>query len=109
MSQSGASRRVAHDGLPKHYGGNTMPPLVRTQIQLTESQHRALRRWAGRLGISLAEAVRRCVAEQLAREESPAGRADRVREAEAVIGKYASGRSDVAERHDEYLSDAFSG
>jgi hypothetical protein len=34
-------------------------------------------------------------------------RADRVRETQSVIGKYASGRSDIAERHDDYLTDAF--
>jgi hypothetical protein len=77
------------------------------QIQLTEGQHRALKRWANRLGISLAEAVRRCVDDRLGREEASRGRADRVREAQAVVGKYASGRSDIAERHDEYLTDAF--
>jgi hypothetical protein len=82
--------------------------MVRTQIQLTESQHRALKRWAGRLGISLSEAVRRCVAERLAREDDATGTDSRVREARSVIGKYASGRPDVAERHDDYLTDAFS-
>jgi hypothetical protein len=82
--------------------------MVRTQIQLPERQHRALKRWAHRLGISLAEAVRRCVAEQLERDEAGAGRrGDRVREAATVVGKYASGRSDTAERHDDYLTDAF--
>lgn len=81
--------------------------MVRTQIQLTERQHRALKRWASRQGISLAEAVRRCVDDRLDREEATAGRADRVREADTVIGKYASGRSDVAAHHDDYLDDAF--
>ena len=81
--------------------------MLRSQIQLTEAQHRALKRWADRLGISFAEAVRRCVADRLAREEASASQADRVREARAVVGKYASGRSDVAERHDDYLMDAF--
>jgi hypothetical protein len=83
--------------------------MVRLQIQLTESQHRALKRWAGRLGISFAEAVRRCVADRLAREDASGSRADRVREAQTVVGKYASGRSDIAERHDDYLTDAFGG
>lgn len=81
--------------------------MVRLQVQLPEAQHRALKRWADRLGISFAEAVRRCVAERLARDEAPGGRADRVCEAQGVVGKYASGRSDIAERHDDYLSDAF--
>ncbi|HEX9690744.1 MAG TPA: hypothetical protein VGA22_01460 [Gemmatimonadales bacterium] len=83
--------------------------MLRFQIQLTEAQHGALKRWADRLGISFAEAVRRCVADRLAREEASATKADRVREAQAVVGKYASGRSDVAERHDDYLTDAFDG
>ncbi len=82
--------------------------MIRTQIQLTEEQHRALKRWASRLGISLAEAVRRCVAERLSQEQASASPADRVREAQAVIGKYASGQSDIGERHDDYLTDAFS-
>lgn len=81
--------------------------MVRTQIQLTEDQHRRLKRWAARLGISMAEAVRRCVAEQLAREDRAAHGSDRVQEATDVIGRYASGRSDVAARHDDYLADAF--
>jgi hypothetical protein len=82
--------------------------MVRTQIQLTKAQHRAPKRWGGRLGISFAEAVRRCVADRLAREEVPAGRADRVREAAAVVGKYAPGRSDIGERHDAHVTDACS-
>ena len=81
--------------------------MVRLQIQLTESQHRALKRWASRVGISFSEAVRRCVADRLAQEEASPRRADRVREAQSVIGKYASGQPDVAERHDDYLGDAF--
>lgn len=81
--------------------------MVRTQIQLTEEQHRRLKRWADRLGISMAEAVRRCVEERLAYEQVEPGRANRIREAMAVVGKYRSGRSDVAERHDDYLADAF--
>ena len=83
--------------------------MVRTQIQLTQEQHRALKRWAARLGISLAEAIRRCVAERLSRNEALAGPADRVREARAVVGKYAdpSGPSRVAQDHDDHLADAY--
>ena len=83
--------------------------MIRTQIQLSPAQHRALKRWAGRLGISLAEAVRRCVEERLSREESRGGRAGRVREALAVVGKYADpeGSSRVAREHDDHLADAY--
>lgn len=81
--------------------------MVRLQIQLTSGQHKALKRWADRLGISFAEAVRRCVADRLAHDEAAPSQTDRVREAQTVVGKYASGRSDIGERHDDYLTDAF--
>ena len=83
--------------------------MVRTQIQLTQEQHRALKRWAARLGISLAEAIRRCVADRWSRDAALTGPADRVREARAVVGKYAdpSGPSRVALDHDDHLADAY--
>lgn len=83
--------------------------MRRTQIQLTEDQHRELKRWASRLGISLSEAVRRCVADRLAAERAEGGRARLVREVRTVIGKYAdpSGAADVAREHDRELGDAF--
>lgn len=83
--------------------------MVRSQIQLTEEQHRQLKRWARKLGISMAEAIRRCVAERLAAEETAPTRAALLREALAVAGAYTdpSGASDVARRHDERLADAY--
>jgi hypothetical protein len=90
--------------------------MVRTQIQLRDEQHRALRKWAGRLGISLSEAVRRCVAERLPQEEKAptrAGktpsRAELIRNALSVVGKFrdCEGRSDVARNHDRYLDEAY--
>ena len=83
--------------------------MIRTQIQLPPEQHRALKRWADRLGISLAEAVRRCVTDRLSREGAGSGSADRVREALAVVGKYRdrAGKSRVARDHDDHLTDAY--
>jgi hypothetical protein len=83
--------------------------MVRTQIQLTPEQHRRLKRWAHQRGISLAEAVRRCVTEHLAEEGTTSSRADRVREALGAIGKYRdpSGETDVAREHDAALTDAY--
>ncbi len=83
--------------------------MVRTQIQLPEEQYRWLRRWARRLGISLSEAVRRCVAERLAAEEAAPSPEDLVRSASAVCGKYADpdGASRVAVDHDRHLADAY--
>lgn len=84
--------------------------MIRTQIQFTEEQHRALKRWARERDISLSEAVRRCVADRLSREGTAAARrADRVREAQAIVGKYTdpSGPSTVARDHDDHLADAY--
>jgi len=88
--------------------------MVRTQIQLTEEQHRGLLRWSQRLGISLSEAVRRCVEERLTREAVAPTPQELLRAALEVCGKYsdpdggdADGRSRVALDHDRYLTDAF--
>lgn len=83
--------------------------MRRTQIQLTEEQHRQLKRWARERGISLSEAIRRCVSERLAAELAAPTRADRVREVLALAGKYRdpSGTTDVAREHDAHLVDAY--
>lgn len=83
--------------------------MIRTQIQLTPEQYKSLKRWADRLGISLAEAVRRCVSDRLSREAGGAERSDRVREALAVVGKYRdrAGKSRIARDHDDVLADSY--
>jgi hypothetical protein len=83
--------------------------MVRRQIQLTEEQYRQLKRWASSLGISFAEAIRRCVAGKLSAEERVSSRKALVREALKVIGAYEDpeGSSDVAVDHDRYLSETF--
>lgn len=83
--------------------------MRRTQIQLTEELHRRLKRWAHHRGISLSEAVRRCVADRLSADPPEQSRTERVREASAVFGKYADpgGPSRVALDHDEHLVDAY--
>jgi len=82
--------------------------MVRIQIQLDPSRHRELKRQARRLGVSVAELIRRSI--------DAAFRADRgdsrdtvIRRALAAAGRYRdpSGRSDVARRHDPALADAY--
>jgi len=82
--------------------------MVRTQIQLEKRQYDALRKWAFGLGISLSEAVRRCVAEKLAAERSAPSPMEKLRHARAVLGKYADpeGRSEVAREHDRHFAEA---
>ena len=83
--------------------------MVRTQIQLSEQQYRQLKNWAARLGISLAEAVRRCVDDRLSAEKSTLNRRTMIREALAVLGKYEDPESlsGVASDHDRHLSEAY--
>lgn len=83
--------------------------MVRTQIQLSEDQYRRLRKWARRIGVSLSEAVRRCVADHLAVEETAPSREERVRSALTICGKYAEPRSPsrVAADHDRHLAEAY--
>lgn len=79
--------------------------MIRTQIQLTDEQAAQLRETATRLGVSVAEVVRRLV-DQTA-DTGVAATGDEIRSrALEVVGKFASGRSDVAAEHDRHLAEA---
>ncbi len=82
--------------------------MVRTQIQLEKRQHEALRKWARKLGISLSEAVRRCVEAKLVAEERAPTPDQKLRDALAAIGKYADSvsPSHVARDHDRHFAEA---
>lgn len=79
--------------------------VIRTQIQLTEAQAEGLRRVAARRGISMAALIREGVERTLEQEE----RAALWERAFTVVGKYRDkdGATDVSERHDDYLADAY--
>ena len=77
--------------------------MVRTQIQLTEEQARALKILAARRGVSMAEVIRGAV-DQALREDVDAKKWER---ALALIGRYRSDASDVSENHDAYLDEAY--
>ncbi len=80
--------------------------MLRTQIQVTEEQHRLLRTAAQREGVSIAEVVRRCVV-RFFQEESP-DRGELYARAADLVGKFGDplGATDLSERHDEYLDEA---
>jgi len=84
--------------------------MVRTQIQLQDTELRRLRRWARKLGISTAEAVRRCVKDQLDREQSTPTREEVVRAALSVCGKFRDpeGPRRLGRHHDKHLADILS-
>ena len=80
--------------------------MIRTRIQLTEKQARALKTLAKAEERSLSELVRECVAEYLARRCTPDIQ-DLARRTRGLKGRFHSGRTDLAEAHDRYLDDAF--
>lgn len=77
--------------------------MVRTQIQLTEAQARALKRLAAERGVSIAALIREAV-DRLVHGGDP----DAVwRRALAVIGRYSAGPGNVSEDHDRHLEEAY--
>ena len=80
--------------------------MIRTQVQLTEQQHLRLRTHAAERGLSISQLVRDGVDNVLAQIEEGA-QSQRAQRAIAVAGRFNSGRSDVARRHDDYLVAAY--
>ena len=80
--------------------------MVRTQIQLTEAQARAVKRAAMEEGTSAAEVIRRAV-EKMAEARPKISAQERVRRAIEIAGKFRSGKKDVSRKHDEYLAEAY--
>lgn len=85
-----------------------MAIMTRLQIRLEERTHRAVKRVAKRLGVSVSEVVRRCVARQLRADEAETPDA-RSRHALAALGRYAdpAGPGNVAGNHDAVLAGTF--
>jgi hypothetical protein len=77
--------------------------MIRTQISLTEEQHRRLKRVARERGVSLAEVVREAVDQVVPDQDEERRRAwERLM---SLAGAFDSGVPDIAERHDDYLPD----
>ena len=77
--------------------------MIRTQIQITERQARTLKKLALRRGVSMAELIRQAIDTITEGDDEAA----RWRRATAAIGRFCSGRSDISERHDDYLAEDF--
>ena len=77
--------------------------MIRTQITLTEEQHRRLARVARARGVSMAEVIRQAV-DRVVPDEGQERR-ERWTRALAAVGSQRSGLPDVAEEHDAHLPD----
>ena len=80
--------------------------MIRTQIQIEEDQVEWLREEARARGVSVSQLIREGVALFRAREERFPE--DKKKKALAAVGRFSSDVSDVSERHDDYLAEAFS-
>ncbi len=81
--------------------------MIRTQVQLTEDQHRALKARSRQLKVSMAELVRESV-ELYLLESGVRTPVEKRRRALAVVGRFRSGLRDLAADHDRYLEETFS-
>ncbi len=81
--------------------------MIRTQIQLTETQYRELRRLAAETGASMAEIIRRALDRTLS--GSARSRRDLYRQAAGIVGAFPDPQKadDIAGEHDAYLDEAF--
>ena len=79
--------------------------MIRTQIQLSETQANMLKKLSSDRQESVASLIRKAVDQYLV-----TGQPDRpalYRLAEQVIGKYNAGKTDISTQHDAYLDEAF--
>ena len=79
--------------------------MLRTQIQIEEDQIKWLRNKAKERGVSVSQLIREGV--ELYRKYEDRLPEDQKKKALAAIGRYASGVSDISEKHDDYLGQAF--
>ena len=80
--------------------------MVRTQIQITEEQAKAVKRIALARHLSVAELIRRAV-DIMVKSSPIADPEEKRRRAIEIVGKFRSGKHDTARRHDQYLADAY--
>ncbi len=80
--------------------------MERKQVQLTARQASALRKEAARRKTSDAAIVREAVDLWL-RSRGRGSDKERWQRALAVVGKFASGRTDISKEHDRELAEAF--
>jgi hypothetical protein len=80
--------------------------MIRTQIQLTEDQAATLKELAHRENVSIAELTRQAIDHWL-RHMGAVSPVEQRRQALDVVGRFHSGKSDISEKHDDYLAEAY--
>ena len=80
--------------------------MVRTQIQLTEEQVKALKKIALSRHLSIAEIIRQAV-DTVIRTDIVVDIEERRKRAIDIVGRFSSGKRDISRKHDTYLVEAF--
>jgi len=80
--------------------------MVRTQIQLTEEQVKALKKIALSRHPSIAELIRQAV-DTVIRTNTMVDIEERRKRAIDIVGRFSSGKRDISRKHDTYLVEAF--
>jgi len=80
--------------------------MIRTQIQLTEEQAKALKKIASSRHISMAELIRQGV-ETILKSPGVPDAEEKRRRALAAVGRYRSGQHDISLEHDKHLAESF--
>jgi len=80
--------------------------MVRTQIQLTEDQAKALKKIAQSRHLSVAELIRKAV-DTVIKSSSVVDAEERHKRAIEIVGKFSSGKHDVSKKHDLYLTEVY--
>jgi len=75
--------------------------MIRMQVRLTEYQADKLKELSRQQGVSVAELIRRAVERLVDDSKSE----EAWQRASALVGRYESGLSDIAVRHDDYLAE----
>ena len=80
--------------------------MIRTQIQLTEEQAKAIKTLAMKRNTSVAELIRQSV-DELLQKAVGTDIAERRRRALAAAGRFHSEKTDISTNHDDYLAEAY--
>lgn len=80
--------------------------MVRTQIQLTEKQAKALKKLASSRQLSMAELIRQGV-DAILISPMVLNAEEKRKRALAVAGRYRSGKRNISREHDKHLAEAF--
>ena len=80
--------------------------MIRTQIQLTEEQSKALKQLSSQKNISVAQLIRNSV-DLLLRSMTEISEEDKRRRALSIVGKFPVKEIDMSVNHDKYLEEVY--